>query len=99
MKGNVRKLIAAGLALVMAAAMIVTVTYAWVALSSTPEVAGIEVSIGGKNTILIAANKTKTVGGVTYNYPAHFGETLNFIDFCDTALRFWRVFQVCPDRL
>jgi len=78
MKGNARKLIAAGLALVMAVAMIVTVTYAWVALSSTPEAAGIEVSIGGGNTILIAANKSVTVDGVTYNYPAHFGGTLNF---------------------
>lgn len=80
MKGSFRKLIAAGVTLVMAAAMVVTVSYAWVALSSAPEVSGIEVSIGGGNTILIAANKQETIDGVTYNYPSDFKSTLNFLE-------------------
>lgn len=78
MNKAIAKLIAALMALVLSVAMIVTITYAWMTLSSTPVVEGIQITIGGGNTILVAANLTETVDGVTYNYPGRFSDTLNF---------------------
>ena len=78
MNKAIAKLIAALMALVLSVAMIVTITYAWMTLSSTPVVEGIQITIGGGNTILVAANITETVDGVTYNYPGRFSDTLNF---------------------
>ena len=78
MNKAIAKLIAALMALVLSVAMIVTITYAWMTLSSTPVVEGIQITIGGGNTILVAANLSETVDGVTYNYPGRFSDTLNF---------------------
>lgn len=78
MDKTVRKLIAAVLSLILAAAMVVTISYAWMTLSTTPIAEGIQITIGGGNVILIAADQTVTVDGKTYHYPAHFNSTLNF---------------------
>lgn len=78
MNKAIAKLIAALMALVLSAVMIVTITYAWMTLSQTPVVEGIQITLGGGNTILVAANLTETVDGVTYNYPGRFSDTLNF---------------------
>lgn len=69
------------MALVLSVVMVVTISYAWMSLSSTPVVEGIQITIGGGNTILVAANLTETVDGVEYNYPGRFGETLNFNNY------------------
>lgn len=78
MKGIVRRLIAAVIALVLAVIMMVTISYAWITISSAPMVGGVNISIGGGTTILVAPNKTATVNGVTYNYPGAFSETIDF---------------------
>jgi len=72
------KLIAASLTLVIAVVMVTTMTYAWTTLSSTPVAEGIQITIGGGNTILIAPDQSQTVDGKTYHYPGHFSEQLNF---------------------
>lgn len=72
------KLIAAVMALVLSVVMIVTISYAWMTLSSNPAAEGIQISVGGGNTILIAANKTETVEDAVYSYPDVFSDTLNF---------------------
>lgn len=79
MKNAVRKLFAAGTALVLSVVMMVTISYAWSTLSTAPIAEGIQISIGGGNTILIAPNLSKTVDGVTYCYPGWFRDTLNFM--------------------
>ena len=73
-----QKLIASCLVLAIMAVMLVAVSYAWITLSSSPTVSGIQISIGGGNTIRIAPNLTETVDGKIYNYPGRFNETLNF---------------------
>lgn len=76
------KLFACLAALVIAASLMVVSTYAWVTMSSTPEVAGMQIRIGGKNTILIAADLTvENEDGTVSHYPGAFAETLDFADF------------------
>ena len=61
--------------------MMVTVSYAWMTLSDSPEVSGIQISIGGNNTILIAPDVTKVSADGTYHYPGYFSKTLNFNNY------------------
>ena len=72
------KLIAISLTLVLAVSMVVLTSYAWFVLSGSPEVAGIQVSIGGGNTILIAPDIRQEVDGVVYHYPGGFSDKLHF---------------------
>ena len=78
MKKTYIKLIALSLMLALSVSMVVVVSYAWMVLSNKPEVAGIQVTIGGRNTILVAADVTKTVDGVIYHYPDYFTDKLIF---------------------
>lgn len=73
-----KKLIATVLMLALVTVMMVTVSYAWMTLSDSPEVSGIQISIGGNNTILIAPDVKKVDAKGTYHYPGAFGKTLNF---------------------
>ena len=72
------KLIALSLTLALSVTMVVAASYAWVVLTTTPEVSGIQITIGGGNTILVAADLSKTVDGVVYHYPDKFSDSLNF---------------------
>ena len=72
------KLIAITLLLILSASMVVMATFAWFVLSKNPVATGIQVSIGGGNTILIAPDLSKTVQGKTVHYPGVFSEQLHF---------------------
>lgn len=72
------KLIALSLMLAVSVSMVAVVSYAWVIMSTSPEVSGLQVTIGGGNTILVAADLTEEVNGVTYHYPDHFDDKLHF---------------------
>ncbi len=72
------KLIAITLTLALALSVMVMATYAWFVLSGDPAVSGIQVAIAGGNTILVAADMTKVVDGVTYHYPGTFSDTMHF---------------------
>ena len=85
------KLIATTLILVLSIAAVVSASYAWFVLSENPAVSGIQVSLSGGNTIMIAADvtfvdpKTQQV----YHYPGKFSESLVFsaangYDYLDT---------------
>lgn len=78
MKKTLLKLAAVVMALVLAVVMVVTMTYAWTTLSTAPIAEGIQISIGGGNTIMVAPNLKKTVDGKTYCYPGFFEDTLHF---------------------
>ena len=73
-----RKLLAAITTLLIAVSMVVTMTYAWMTLSSSPVAEGIQITIGGGNTILVAPDFKTTVDGETYHYPGPFSDKLNF---------------------
>lgn len=72
------KLIALSLMLAVSVSMVVAVSYAWVVMSTSPEVSGLQVTIGGGNTILVAADLTRVIDGVTYHYPDQFDDKLHF---------------------
>ena len=72
------KLIAMTLMFVMAVSVMLSASYAWFVISKSPVVNGIQVSISGGNTILIAADLKQTVDGVTYHYPDRFSDSLSF---------------------
>ena len=83
------KLIAITLSLVLSVSAVVTVSYAWMVLAVSPATEGMQISIGGGNTILVAVDLQKTVDGTVYHYPDHFSATLNFTqhksyDYLDT---------------
>lgn len=85
MKKTLLKLIAVVMALVLSVVMVVTMTYAWTTLSTAPIAEGIQISIGGGNTIMVAPNLVKTVNGETYCYPGFFEDTLNFSRYDEYA--------------
>lgn len=64
--------------LVLSVSVVIASSYAWMVLSSNPVATGIQVAIGGGNTILIAPDVTKTVDGMVYHYPGAFSDTMNF---------------------
>ena len=72
------KLAAVVTALIISVVMIVTISYAWTTLSTAPIAEGIQITIGGGHTIMMAPDVTKTVDGTTYHYPGFFDDTLNF---------------------
>ena len=78
MSNTIKKLLAASLAVIISIVLIVTVTFAWTTLSTAPLAEGIQISIGGGNTILIAPNVEQTVGDSVCNYPGAFKDTLVF---------------------
>lgn len=75
-KPNAKLLAATSLALI-AITLMVTASYAWLNLSGSPALTGIQINIGGKGTIMIAPNVSEDVDGETVNYPGKFTETLN----------------------
>ena len=78
MNKNLLKLIAIALSTAVTLVVVITSSYAWLNLSSTPSATGMEISIGAKNTILIAPDVSQTVDGAVIHYPGVFQETLNF---------------------
>lgn len=73
------KLIASILALTVAASLVAMSSYAWLTLSGAPEVDGIQVNIGGSNTIMVAADMVVVeADGSVHHYPGAFDQTLVF---------------------
>ncbi|MBO5068749.1 MAG: hypothetical protein J6C37_00050 [Roseburia sp.] len=82
MKKIYLKLAASAMSIMVALTMIVGASYAWLTLSQSPTVNGIQVAISGGKTILLAADLTKTVtdangNEVTVHYPGEFSNYLN----------------------
>lgn len=73
-----QKLIASCLVLAILTVMVVAVSFAWRTISSAPEASGIQISLGGGNTILMAPDQTKIENGKIYHYPGKFNQRLNF---------------------
>ncbi len=78
MNKNLLKLIATALLTVVTLVVVITSSYAWLNLSSTPSATGMQINLGAKNTILIAPDVQETVDGAVVHYPGKFADTLNF---------------------
>jgi len=72
------KFITALLMLLAAFSAVIVTTYAWITLSDSPVAEGIQITIGGSGTIMIAPDTTEQVDGVTVHYPGLFQEYINF---------------------
>ena len=73
------KLIAMGFLLSLSVSVVAMASYAWMVLSSSPVVSGIQVAIGGGNTILVAPDLTaQGENGEIYHYPGRFSDKMNF---------------------
>lgn len=76
------KLIASLLSVLVAAAMIVVSSYAWLTISSEPEVGGLKIQIGSSNSIMLAADvAVKNGDGTVSHYPGKFASHLNFSNY------------------
>ena len=80
------KLAASVISIIMAMTMIVGATYAWLVLSKSPVIQGINVTIGGGRTIMLAPDITENIideqgNSVTVHYPGKFESALNFSDY------------------
>ncbi len=72
------KLIAMAMALVLSVSVLIMSSYAWMVLSGNPAVSGIQVAIGGGNTILVAPDIKIGEGSEAVHYPGFFSDKLNF---------------------
>ncbi len=80
------KLIAMSLALLLSVTTVIMSSYAWLVLSGNPVATGIQVAVGGGNTILTAPNIAyQAADGKTYYYPGRFSDKLNFGQQTDYA--------------
>ena len=80
MRKHLTKLIAALMLLVISLGVAGIGTYAWLVLSTAPEIGGMQVSIGGSNTILVAPDIAESTAGGTVHYPGAFSQTMNLTD-------------------
>jgi len=78
MKKIYAKLILITVTLIMSVSVVAMSSYAWFVLSGNPVATGIQVAIGGGNTILIAPDVTEVVNGTVYHYPGKFSDKMNF---------------------
>lgn len=72
------KLAAMTLLLIVSVTTVAVASFAWLSLSDNPTASGIQISLSGGNTILIAPDLSQTVNGTTLHYPGEFSETLDF---------------------
>ena len=73
------KLISVFLALIMSVTVVFAASYAWMVLSKNPAATGIQVAIGGGNTILVAPNISYELeDGTICNYPGDFSDRMDF---------------------
>lgn len=80
------KLASSLLSVLMALVMVVGASYAWMTISESPAVNGINVSIGGGKTILLAPDLTEILtdangNEVLLHYPGEFDEKLNLSQY------------------
>lgn len=77
MKKSLLKLAAVGLLLAVTLIVMVASSYAWFSVSGNPSVGGLQLNVGGSNTIQIAADVTTVTEEGTLHYPGVFSDSLN----------------------
>lgn len=95
MKRSYSKMIASGFLTLVSILLVVSVSYAWFTLSGTPALTGVDINIGGTNTIKVAPDITAEVEGETVHYPGAFSDTLN-VKECDSYSYLNNLFGLTP---
>lgn len=73
------KLIAMVVTLLLLVCVVGASSYAWMVLSKSPAVSGMQVAIGGGNTVLIAPDIVEVAeDGTVCHYPGKFSDKMNF---------------------
>ncbi len=72
------KLLAALLLLLTAVVMVITTSFAWMTISESPVAQGIQITISGSHTVLVAPDLTETRDGQVLHFPGEFSDSLNF---------------------
>ncbi len=74
------KLLISMVMLVAAAVMVVATSFAWLTISDSPVMQGIQMTVSGGHTILVAPDVVQVVDGKTYHYPGAFSDNLSFVE-------------------
>lgn len=82
MQKIVAKLIISIAALTVSATLVGMFSYAWVTMSGAPEVDGIQINVGGGNTIMVAADLVvNNDDGTVTHYPGAFSQSLHLAEY------------------
>ena len=73
-----KKLLTAVILLVMALVMVISTSYAWITMSNNPVTQGIQVTIAGSHTVLVAPDVSSVENGQVLHYPGAFSDKINF---------------------
>lgn len=73
-----RKLLAAIVLLVTAFVMVASVSYAWMTMSNNPVMQGIQITISGSHTVLVAPDISYVQNGTIVHYPGSFDDHILF---------------------
>lgn len=74
------RLLAALLLLITALIMVITISFAWITISTTPIAQGIQITISGSHTVLVAPDIAYEQDGKVYHYPGEFSDNVNFAE-------------------
>lgn len=74
------KLLAALLLLITAVIMVITTSFAWMTISDNPVAQGIQITISGSHTVLVAPDIVYEEAGQVYHYPGTFSDSINFAE-------------------
>lgn len=73
------KLFLTAVMLLTAAVMLAAASFAWMTISNNPVLQGIQITVGGGGTVLVAPDVTETgENGKVFHYPGEFSSALNF---------------------
>lgn len=75
------RLLAALVLLILAAVLVITTSFAWITLSSAPIAKGIQITISGSHTVLVAPDISVEQAGNIYHFPGTFSDTMNFSEY------------------
>lgn len=73
-----KKLLSAVALLITAMVMVVSVSYAWITMSSNPVMQGIQITIAGSHTVLVAPDISAVENGKLVHYPGKFDDHILF---------------------
>lgn len=73
-----KKLLTAVLLLIMALVMVISTSYAWMTMSTNPVTQGIQITIAGSHTVLVAPDISVVENGQVLHYPGAFSDSMNF---------------------
>ena len=72
------KLLTAVILLITSLVMVLSTSYAWMTMSSNPVMQGIQITVAGSHTVLVAPDISVVENGQVLHYPGTFSDRLHF---------------------